>query len=71
MERYTPLVTFWIWLTLLETNTLHTSPQVQHTTVKIISIQYTTTLTQVQFPHSEIVIEKGIKQLIIHCWIKH
>ena len=31
MERYTPLVTFWIWLTLLETNTLHTSLQVQHT----------------------------------------
>ena len=37
MERYTPLVTSWIWLTLLETNTLHTSPQDQQT-VKIISI---------------------------------
>ena len=37
MERYTPLVTSRIWLTLLETNTLHTSPQDQHT-VKIISI---------------------------------
>ena len=35
MERYTPLVTYWIWLTLLETNTLHTSPQVQHTQSKL------------------------------------
>ena len=125
MERYTPLVTSWIWLTLSETNTLHTSPQDQHT-LKIISIfnlinqskscqqihikvtlykplnpsclhnfnrasvenkeykishasgfhlygelvstiTYTSTLTQVQFPHSEIVIEKRIKQFIIQC----
>ena len=37
MERYTPLVSFCIWMTFLGTNTLHTSPQVQHT-VKIMFI---------------------------------
>ena len=42
-----------------------------HLSEELVStITCTTTLTQVRFPHSEIVIEKSIKQFISHCIFK-